>query len=235
MIYLLDNDLLKNVLLGDILPTIIKYQHLYDSTAPNVALWLIKREKIIGQEELKLCINYCNYDAVEYLVDQKCLVFLPMVDSLINFRMAVKVGRYINDFSKLIKFLGTLTEFSKNVLTVLAILDFMSFDDMQMLTDDKLILSIYDPIVKDLNWTIKNMSLSEIQKKVKADSVITKHVVMTLIYMDKKRNDIVEYILELQNVEVDIECLITAKQMAVGQTIMELLTAHYLKQRKSFS
>jgi hypothetical protein len=235
MICLLNEDKLKNVSMNDFLPTILKDEHLYNSASPNVALWLIKREKIIGQNELNLCIKFCNYDAVEYLIDQKCLVYPDMVDGLIRFIMETKSGGYIHEFPKLIKLLATLTEFSEKTLITLALFNYIPLDDMKIMTTNEKILNIYNSTGRDVNWIIRNLSLSEVKKRIKIESVIKKQTVMTLLYLDTKKQTIRDYILNFQNVEVDLECLVTAKELGVTKDVMKLLTTHYLKQMKSLT
>jgi hypothetical protein len=56
---------------------------------------------------------------------------------------------------------------------------------------------------------------------------------MLLLFLDIKRQTITEYILNFENVEVDLECLMVANQLGTAHSIMKVLTSHYLKQIKT--
>ncbi len=149
--------------------------------------------------------------------------------------METKSGGYIHEFPKLIKLLATLTEFSEKTLITLALFNYIPLDDMKIMTTNEKILNIYNSTGRDVNWIIRNLSLSEVKKRIKIESVIKKQTVMTLLYLDTKKQTIRDYILNFQNVEVDLECLVTAKELGVTKDVMKLLTTHYLKQMKSLT
>jgi hypothetical protein len=156
-----------------------------------------------------------------------------MVDGLIRFIMETRRGEYIDQFHKLIKLLTTLTEFTHNTLLILALFNYISLDDMKLMTTDENILDIYSNAGRDINSVIRNSSFSEVKKRIKIDTVIKKQTVMLLLFLDIKRQTITEYILNFENVEVDLECLMVANQLGTAHSIMKVLTSHYLKQIKT--